>query len=93
MPVLQINFDDWWVWKAIDAKYRPRVVVIEYNAAIPLEDSRVIDPEVQHARGASSVGGRWLFCSGCGQGIAPPPTSEEHRADSRLPACICRRGP
>ena len=40
-----LDYDDYWVWQAIDKKYRPRVVVVEYNGAIPFEDSRVVDPK------------------------------------------------
>lgn len=31
---IDIDFNDFWVWKAISADYRPRLVVIEYNASI-----------------------------------------------------------
>ena len=29
---IDIDFNDWYIWNALDNKYRPRVVVIEYNA-------------------------------------------------------------
>jgi hypothetical protein len=45
--LLSIDVDgmDFWIWKAI--RHRPRVVVIEYNATIPPQESRVAayDPE------------------------------------------------
>ncbi|MDD5623506.1 MAG: hypothetical protein PHI23_02225 [Candidatus Peribacteraceae bacterium] len=41
--ILSIDIDgnDYWVWKAI-THWRPRVVIIEYNAHIPPEESRTI---------------------------------------------------
>jgi hypothetical protein len=35
--VLSIDIDgnDLWVWKALDSRYRPRLVIIEYNPTIP----------------------------------------------------------
>ena len=43
---IDIDFNDYWVWKAI-TNYHPRVVVIEYNSSIPPTESRVVpyDPE------------------------------------------------
>ncbi len=38
---IDIDGNDYWVWKSITS-YRPRVVVIEYNATIPPDESRVI---------------------------------------------------
>lgn len=45
---IDIDFNDYWVWKAIDG-YSPRVVVIEYNASIPPTESKTIkyDPNAQ----------------------------------------------
>jgi hypothetical protein len=47
--VLSIDIDgnDYWVWKAIDEKYRPRIILAEYNASVPPTESRAIayDPE------------------------------------------------
>jgi tetratricopeptide (TPR) repeat protein len=37
---IDIDGNDYWVWKAL--AYRPRVVVIEYNASVPPELRRVI---------------------------------------------------
>ena len=44
LDVLSIDIDgqDYWVWKAID-RHRPRVVIIEYNAAIPPTE-RLVEP-------------------------------------------------
>jgi hypothetical protein len=40
---IDIDFNDWYVWHAIDSSYQPRVVVIEYNAShLPHEDRIVI---------------------------------------------------
>ena len=38
---IDIDGNDYWVWKAITA-YRPRVVVIEYNAAVPTDKSQAV---------------------------------------------------
>lgn len=45
---IDIDFNDYWVWKAI-VDYSPRVVVIEYNSSIPPTESRVVpyDPEAK----------------------------------------------
>lgn len=45
---IDIDGNDYWVWRAIQA-YSPRVVVIEYNAAVPPNESKTIvyDPEFQ----------------------------------------------
>ena len=43
---IDIDFNDYWVWKSI-VDYYPRLVVIEYNSSILPNDSRVVpyDPE------------------------------------------------
>ncbi len=43
---IDIDYNDYWVWKAI-TDYSPRVVVIEYNSSIPPNESRVVpyDPD------------------------------------------------
>lgn len=45
---IDIDFNDYWVWKSI-TDYLPRVVVIEYNASIPPNESKVVpyDPEAR----------------------------------------------
>lgn len=45
---IDIDFNDYWVWKSI-IDYSPQVVVIEYNASIPPNESKVVpyDPEAK----------------------------------------------
>lgn len=38
---IDIDYNDYWVWKAI-TDYVPRVVVIEYNSSIPPTESKVV---------------------------------------------------
>ncbi len=38
---IDIDYNDYWVWKAI-TDYSPRLVVIEYNSSIPPTESRVV---------------------------------------------------
>lgn len=38
---IDIDFNDYWVWKAIQG-YSPRVVVIEYNSSVPPNESKVV---------------------------------------------------
>jgi hypothetical protein len=38
---IDIDFNDYWVWKSI-VDYSPRVVVIEYNSSIPPTESKVV---------------------------------------------------
>jgi hypothetical protein len=49
MDLLSIDLDgnDYWVWQALDG-YRPRVVVIEYNAAHPPPERWVMAYDPQH---------------------------------------------
>jgi len=57
--VLSIDIDgnDYWVWKAISEEYRPRIVVAEFNAAIPsnIAVSMPYDPSFRWA-GEPDVG-------------------------------------
>lgn len=39
---IDVDFNDYWIWKAIDKRYRPKVVVIEYNSSIPQTESKVV---------------------------------------------------
>ena len=39
---IDIDSNDYWVWKAIK-NYEPRVIVIEYNSTIHVEESKVIE--------------------------------------------------
>ena len=43
---IDIDYNDYWVWKAIE-DYVPRVVIIEFNSSIPPDESRVVpyDPD------------------------------------------------
>ena len=78
---IDIDGNDYWVWKAIDEKYRPRVLVLEYNASFPPPQSKTIkyDPNFRWGRtdyyGASlsaldNLGRRkgysLVYCDECG---------------------------
>jgi hypothetical protein len=39
---IDIDSNDFWVWKALDQKYKPRLVVIEYNATISPNKARSV---------------------------------------------------
>ena len=39
---IDIDFNDFHVWRAIDKKYQPRLVVIEYNATFLPDEDRVV---------------------------------------------------
>lgn len=43
---IDLDLNDYWVWKAV-VNYSPRVVVIEYNASIPITEKKMVmyDPE------------------------------------------------
>ena len=45
---IDIDFNDYWVWKSI-VDYSPRVVIIEYNSSVSPTESRVVpyDPEAK----------------------------------------------
>jgi hypothetical protein len=38
---IDVGYNDFYLWKALDPKYRPSVVVIAYNASLALEDKVV----------------------------------------------------
>jgi len=44
---IDIDYNDYWVWKAI-INYNPRVVIIEYNASVPYTESRVVPYDPSH---------------------------------------------
>ena len=39
---IDIDYNDYWVWKALTG-YRPRVVIIEYNAHLAVNESKVVE--------------------------------------------------
>lgn len=43
---IDLDLNDYWVWKAI-VDYRPRVVIIEYNSTVPLNQSKVVAYEAK----------------------------------------------
>lgn len=45
---IDIDYNDYWVWKAI-TDYLPRVVIIEYNSSVPPTESKVVpyDPKAK----------------------------------------------
>ena len=64
---IDIDSNDYWVWKAI-GEYSPRVVVIEYNASIPPAESKAIkyDP-MAHWDGTNYFGASLLALANLGQ--------------------------
>ena len=40
--VLDIDFNDWHVWRAISSDYQPRVVIVEYNATHVADEDKVV---------------------------------------------------
>ena len=78
---IDIDGNDYWVWQAIHPRFRPAVVVMEYNASIPPSESRVMpyDPSFRWDRtdyfGASLLalarlarrkGYALVYCERCG---------------------------
>ena len=63
---IDIDSNDFWVWKALDHSYQPRLVVIEYNASIPPTQARSVayDPNLTWDGstyfGASLLALHWL---------------------------------
>ncbi|CAF1588163.1 unnamed protein product, partial [Adineta steineri] len=53
---IDIDFDDYFVWKSIlqAKRFHARVVVIEYNYAIPPNENRVVDPNQDSRRWTGS---------------------------------------
>ncbi len=39
---IDIDYNDFYIWQALDEKYRPSVVVIEYNATHPSSEDKVV---------------------------------------------------
>ncbi len=78
---IDIDGNDYWVWKELSSRYRPRVVIVEYNASFPPPLSKTItyDPNFRWQRtdyyGASlaaldhlgrSKGYSLVYCDECG---------------------------
>jgi hypothetical protein len=61
---IDIDGNDYWVWEAIDERYRPRVLVMEYNASVPPNESKSIayDPDFRW-RGTDYFGASLLALS------------------------------
>jgi len=57
---IDIDFNDYWVWKAIEG-YSPRVVVIEYNGSVPPDESRAVRYEPQRQWDGSDYYGASLL--------------------------------
>lgn len=39
--IINLDGNDYWIWKSLK-RYRPRVIVIEYNASLPVDENKVI---------------------------------------------------
>lgn len=65
---IDIDGNDYWVWQAIDARYRPRLLVMEYNAFVPSTESRSIryDPAFRW-RGTDYFGASLLALARLGE--------------------------
>ena len=60
--IIDIDFNDFWVWQQIDhEKYRPRIVIIEYNGNIPIGEARVVTRNDTHVWSDSSYCGASLL--------------------------------
>lgn len=61
--VLSIDIDgnDFWVWNSIDPRYRPRLIIAEYNAAIPPDKSLSIAYDPHHRWGRTDYFGASLL--------------------------------
>ncbi len=57
---IDIDFNDYWIWKAI-SHYSPRVVVIEYNPAFASDESRVAEYNPETSGDNSSYYGASLL--------------------------------
>lgn len=46
--VIDVDYNDLWIWKALNEKYKPRLLMIEYNLFIPPGESKVVvyDPDL-----------------------------------------------
>ncbi len=65
---IDVDGNDYWIWKALDARYRPRVIVIEYNASVPPSESRVIDYDPHYRWGGTDYfGGSLLAMANLGR--------------------------
>lgn len=45
---IDIDSNDFWVWKALDDAYKPRLLIVEYNASVPPNEAKTVayDPEL-----------------------------------------------
>jgi hypothetical protein len=57
---IDIDGNDYWVWKALSPRYQPRVVVIEFNAGVPADVPVVMPYEPAF---------RWSGEANCGQSL------------------------
>lgn len=57
---IDIDGNDYWVWKAIAPRYRPRIVVIEYNGGVPADLAVVMPYDATY---------RWFGQMNCGQSL------------------------
>jgi len=57
---IDIDGNDYWIWKALSPRFQPRVAVIEYNAGIPADLSVVMPYEASF---------RWTGQLNCGQSL------------------------
>lgn len=39
---IDIDYNSYWIWKTIDKRYTPRVIIVEYNAGISINESKAV---------------------------------------------------
>lgn len=78
---IDTDFKDWWIWRGLNRRYRPRLVVVEYNGSVPPDLALTVPEDAPGGWdgtdyfGASLLafdklarvkGYRLVYCEGCG---------------------------
>lgn len=60
---IDIDGNDYWVWKATMTRFRPRVIVVEFNAALPIAEAVTMPYDPDHQWAGQSCVGQSLLAS------------------------------